>query len=117
MSDFVTVRTYTYSHEARLAQTLLDDAGLEPRLSDDQHVDVNPFISNAIGGVKLKVPSEHVEDARAILAEIEPEPIRPFRAGWTALSALWMGPLAFVLLPAVWIINGTTKTGDDAPED
>lgn len=112
--EFVTVSTYTYSHEARLAQTLLDDAGLEPRLFDEHHVDAYPFISNAIGGVKLKVPVEHEADARALLAEIPPEAVRPFRPGWVALATLFMGPLAIVLLPAAWIADKSTRSGDGA---
>lgn len=47
--------SFTYPHEAHMAQNLLDSYGIETQLRDELTVQVNNFYSNAIGGVKLFV--------------------------------------------------------------
>lgn len=67
---FVTVARFTYSSEAKIIKGRLESDGIQTFLYDDITIDTDPFISNAIGGVKLKVAKEDEEKAKNILASI-----------------------------------------------
>ena len=45
---FITVRTFTYSHEAAIIHALLESEGIGCYLKDELTAQVNPFYSNAI---------------------------------------------------------------------
>ncbi|RNC88375.1 MAG: DUF2007 domain-containing protein [Winogradskyella sp.] len=68
---FVTVAKYQYSSEAQIAKGRLEADGIKVFLSDNLTIDTDPLVSNAIGGVKLKVYSENEQDARDILKSIK----------------------------------------------
>lgn len=70
---FVIIATFQYSHEAQVLASKLESLGVQVFLDDEFTVDVDPFVSNAIGGVKLKVALENKEEARNIIAESHPE--------------------------------------------
>ena len=55
---YKTIQTFIYPHEAHVVKTYLESEGIETELRDEKTVDVNPFYSNAIGGVKLLVKEE-----------------------------------------------------------
>ncbi|HBK33156.1 MAG TPA: hypothetical protein DDZ78_16265, partial [Porphyromonadaceae bacterium] len=55
MERLVTIKTFTYPHEAYILQTKLEDEGIPTFLKDEKTVQVYNFYSNAIGGVKLQV--------------------------------------------------------------
>lgn len=106
--SWVTVATYDYPHEARLAQTMLDAAEIPTSLSDDHLVDAFPFYANAIGGIKLRVLEEHGEEARELLADVEAPPLRDrsTRTGWWSLVVL-MGAWPVAIIGAVsWLWRG-----------
>lgn len=67
--DRETVATYLQLHEATLARLRLQAAGIDAELADTGIVGANPFLANAVGGVKLQVPKEAAERARAVLRE------------------------------------------------
>ena len=69
-STFVTVAVFTYSAEAGIIKGRLDAEGVETFLVDNLTIDTDPLVSNAIGGIKLKVRKEDEEKAREILATI-----------------------------------------------
>ncbi len=69
-STFVTVARFTYSSEAKIIKGRLESDGIQTFLYDDITIDTDPLISNAIGGVKLKVAKEDEEKAKKILAFI-----------------------------------------------
>jgi putative signal transducing protein len=69
--DLVTVRSFWGLSEAELAKGLLDAAGIESFLFDDNMVRMNWFNANALGGVKLRVDAENVQAADEILQEQE----------------------------------------------
>jgi hypothetical protein len=54
-----------------LAKGLLDAAGIESFLFDDNMVRMNWFNANALGGVKLRVDAENVQAANEVLQEQE----------------------------------------------
>src|ERR1700683_3807092 len=53
--------------EALLAKSILESAGIEAFLGDQNIVRMDWFLSNALGGVKLRVREEDVEVATALL--------------------------------------------------
>lgn len=68
---FVTVATFQYSSEAQILKGRLASDGIEVFLADNYTIDTDPLVSNAIGGVKLRVHHTDEEAARAILESIE----------------------------------------------
>ena len=69
--DLVMVRSFWGLSEAELAKGLLDAAGIESFLFDDNMVRMNWFNANALGGVKLRVDAENVQAANEVLQEQE----------------------------------------------
>lgn len=68
---FTTVAVFQYSAEAQIIKGRLETDGIEVFMVDHVTIDTDPLVSNAIGGVKLKVLSHQVEEAMAILASIK----------------------------------------------
>jgi hypothetical protein len=66
-SRIVNLRKYMTLPEALLAKSILDSAGIESFLGDQNIVRMDWFLSNALGGVKLRVREEDAEDAAAML--------------------------------------------------
>jgi hypothetical protein len=67
--ELVTVRQFRDLPEALLAKGCLESVGIECFLGDENLVRLDWFISNFIGGIKLNVKVEDVENARKILDE------------------------------------------------
>ncbi|MFL0353225.1 putative signal transducing protein [Xanthomarina sp. GH4-25] len=67
---FKTIARFQYSSEAQIIKGRLEAEGIEVFLSDNLTIDTDPLVSNAIGGVKLKVLSHQSEDAKEILESI-----------------------------------------------
>jgi hypothetical protein len=65
----VVVRSYLTLFEADVAWSAIDAADIHAALADDNLIRLNFLLSNAIGGVKLVVPSPLVDEVRAILDE------------------------------------------------
>jgi hypothetical protein len=66
-SRIVNLRKYMTLPEALLAKSILESAGIEAFLGDQNIVRMDWFLSNALGGVKLRVREEDAEDAAALL--------------------------------------------------
>lgn len=64
---WVTVRAFTSVTEAQFAGSALEAAGLDVRLGDLHLIAMQWMYSNAVGGVKVQVPAEQVDEARQIL--------------------------------------------------
>jgi len=69
----VTLRTFDNVQEALFAKSVLDSAGIESFLADENLVRLDWFLSNAIRGVKLWVKEEDAKAAEAILDQSRPE--------------------------------------------
>lgn len=67
---FATIARYQYSTEAQIIKGRLEAEGIQVFLSDNITIDTDPLVSNAIGGVKLKVLTEDVIKAKHVLAVI-----------------------------------------------
>ena len=66
---FITVLTATYGYEIAVIRGRLESEGITCFVKDEFTVQVNPFFSNAIGGVKLQVKESDWNQAIEILKE------------------------------------------------
>jgi putative signal transducing protein len=69
----VMVGRYRDSGEAMIAKSMLDSAGIECFLGDENLVRLDWFYSNLVGGIKLMVRDEDADTARKLLKENIPE--------------------------------------------
>jgi hypothetical protein len=65
----ILVGRYRDSGEAMIAKSMLDSAGIECFLGDENIVRIDWLYSNLIGGIKLMVRQEDAETARSLLKE------------------------------------------------
>lgn len=72
-NETVTLRQFRDLPEALLAKGSLESAGIQAYLMDDNMIRMDWFISNLLGGIKLKVHPEDVEAASEILNQPTPE--------------------------------------------
>ncbi len=56
--DLITIRTFQNYFFAHILLTKLRSVGIECYLKDEFTVTTDPFLSNALGGIKLVVPKE-----------------------------------------------------------
>ncbi|MDA0178114.1 putative signal transducing protein [Mesoflavibacter profundi] len=69
-TTFKTIAKFQYSAEAQIIKGRLESEGIEVFLSDHLTIDTDPLVSNAIGGVKLKVLAKDALKAQHILETI-----------------------------------------------
>ncbi len=69
METLITVKTFTYPIELAVVRGRLESEGVECFIQDEMMAQVNPFYSNAIGGIKLQVKRSDIEKAIEILKE------------------------------------------------
>ena len=67
---FITVKTFTYPHEAQILKGRLESEGIHVYLQDELTVQAHNFLSIATGGVKLQIWSADMEKAIPVLQEI-----------------------------------------------
>ncbi len=68
--SFVTIATFQYSYEAHIIRGKLESEGIKVYMADNITIDTDPLMSNAIGGVKLKVLKAQEKKAREVLKTI-----------------------------------------------
>jgi len=72
MSDkLVTLTTYTYTTESYILAAKLEEAGIKPFIKNENLVQTQNFLSNAVGGIDVQVREEDLENALPILKELE----------------------------------------------
>ena len=69
--DFVSVASYDSYIPAHIALGRLQEEGINCWLRDEHSVTIDPFLSNAIGGIKLMVVSSQSERAISILKDLQ----------------------------------------------
>jgi len=67
--ELFTLLTFTYPHESAIVIGLLEGRGIKTFMKDEHTVQMQPFYSNAIGGVKLQVSADDFTEAAEILLE------------------------------------------------
>ena len=71
--DLTTVRTFQNYFTAQITCTKLQSAGITCYLSDSSTATVAPFLSTAIGGIKLVVRKEDEDEVNILLDRIDEE--------------------------------------------
>ncbi|OLQ93084.1 phosphoenolpyruvate synthase [Vibrio panuliri] len=64
----IVVARFSFPHEAQIAKSSLEAAGIECCIADEHTINTQWLYSNAIGGVRLLVDEENAELAQSILA-------------------------------------------------
>jgi hypothetical protein len=73
VQPLVTIEIYSRVIDARLAQVRLEGAGIATFLLDESVASIDPFLINAIGGVKLQVKLDDEQEARELLRQPLPD--------------------------------------------
>ena len=119
MNSFPTIKTFMFPAEAYVLKGRLESEGINCFLKDELQVQTNPLHSNALGGVKLQVQSDQLENALAIVEshgiQIETEETvnslyySLLRYANTIPGSSMLPELARVMIPFL-IITGLTMT-------
>ena len=64
-----TIAKFTKPEDAHLLRMRLESAGFEAYVQDENMIQIDPFYSNAIGGVRVQVVDQDVDAVKAFLAE------------------------------------------------
>lgn len=75
-----TIATFTKPEEAHLLRMRLEAVGIEAFIQDENLIQIDMLLSNAIGGVRVQVADEEVQAVRELLKEdvgIAPESDAP----------------------------------------
>lgn len=68
--ELVTLGSYEFLADVQIIKGKLESEGIKVTLKDENTVGVEPFASNAIGGIKLQVYHADKERAEAIYNEV-----------------------------------------------
>ena len=69
--NFIQIRAFDNYINAHIALSKLQDSGINCHLKDEYTITIDPFLSPALGGMKLMVYESQVERALEILSEPE----------------------------------------------
>jgi hypothetical protein len=69
--NFVQLRAFDNYISAHISMTMLQDAGINCHLEDEHIITLDPFLSPALGGMKLMVYPTQAERAEALLLKAE----------------------------------------------
>src|SRR5437868_5486810 len=69
MDNWITIQTFTLPSEAAILRARLEGEGIECFLQNEFTLQVQPFYSNAVGGVQLQVREKDLEAALEILKD------------------------------------------------
>ncbi|MCG7488238.1 MULTISPECIES: DUF2007 domain-containing protein [unclassified Vibrio] len=64
----IVVARFSFPHEAHIAKASLEAAGIESCIADEHTINTQWLYSNAIGGVRLMVAEQDLEQAENILS-------------------------------------------------
>ena len=68
MENYQLLAVFSYPHELVTVKSLLESEGVDCYVKDELTVQVDNFVSNAIGGIRLLVHESNIERARIILS-------------------------------------------------
>ena len=66
-----TIASYTDAIQAYIVKGKLESEGIHASIAQEHHIWANWMISNAIGGVKIQVPTSEVKVSKQILNELD----------------------------------------------
>lgn len=68
-SALATVASFSFPHEAHVAKARLEAEGVPAFIADENTINMQWLYSNALGGVRVQVPSQFAGKAKEILAQ------------------------------------------------
>lgn len=125
----VTVARFIEPSEAHVVRALLESAGLGSSAASEHHVTADYQISLALGGIRIQVPLEHLDEAEALVASylsgelqrdlesevgVDPQDLCPKCSGreitWRTPKATAFALLIFMLLLFTFPVRGSLGT-------
>lgn len=82
----ITIAKFSHPLDAHLAKTKLESEEIECFIADENIVQMNWLLSNAVGGVRLQVKENDAEAAKKILKELNVNEIQQDVEDKTALT-------------------------------
>jgi len=70
VNEWITLGSFEFQSDVQVIKGKLESEGIQVNLKDENTVGVEPFASNAIGGIKLQVLKQDEKVAKAIYDEI-----------------------------------------------
>ena len=67
MTQSVIVARFSFPLDANIAKSTLESVGIPAFIADEHTVNMQWLYSNAMGGVRLFVPAEYLEEAKEVL--------------------------------------------------
>lgn len=67
MENYQLLAVFSYPHELATVKSLLESEDIDCYVKDELTVQVDNFVSNAIGGIRLLVHESNIERSRSIL--------------------------------------------------
>ena len=71
-AEWVEVRSVPWLHEAQFLKSVLDGAGIEALIPNEQTLGIQPLFGNLLGGVRVLVRPEDLERATELLDSATP---------------------------------------------
>ncbi|HEU4496336.1 MAG TPA: DUF2007 domain-containing protein [Flavobacterium sp.] len=71
MKNFVIIAAFSYPHEIAVLKHLLEQEEIPFFFENESMMNIAPMYSQALGGIKLKVHPDAVEEAKQILHELD----------------------------------------------
>jgi len=68
-SNLITIASFSFPYEAQIAKARLLAEEIPAFIADEHTINMQWLYSNALGGVKLQVPTQFAEKANEILAQ------------------------------------------------
>jgi hypothetical protein len=68
-SKLITIASFSFPHEAHVAQANLEAEGIPAFIADEHTINMQWLFSNALGGVRVQVPSQFAKKAKDILSQ------------------------------------------------
>ncbi|MGY7478107.1 DUF2007 domain-containing protein, partial [Klebsiella pneumoniae] len=65
--QWIVVKTFSFPYEAQIAKTQLESFGITAYIANEHTIKLDWFYSNALGGVRLLVPENYVDEAKLFL--------------------------------------------------
>lgn len=107
--EMVPVKTFDNYFSANIILSRMQQAGIHCYLKDEYTVTIDPMLSNAIGGIKLAVDKESVEEALSLLKQFEEEYLHsvecPQCHGNGIIEVSKPGPANFITALLTWIFS------------
>ncbi len=68
----ITLTKVSYIHEADMICMKLTEAGIENFIADEALTFINPLYSGALGGIRIQIDANDLEEARAVIGDEQP---------------------------------------------